>query len=65
MFFSRNAVMELGGEAEDGKIRISAKQKVNSGHSSWDNDDNVSIPTKDFTHRSHSFRRDVRMDHLT
>lgn len=57
--------MELGGEAEDGKRRISAKQKVNSGHSTWDNDDNVSITTKDFTHTPHIFRRDVRIDHLT
>lgn len=45
--------MELGGEAEDGKRQISAKQKVNSGHLSWDNDDNVSIGTKDFTHTSY------------
>lgn len=50
--------MELGGEAEDSKRRISAKQKANSGHSLWDNDDKVSITTKDFTHTSHIFRTD-------
>jgi len=32
--------MELGGEAEDSKRRISAKQKASSGHSLWDNDYN-------------------------